>query len=149
MNHREQNPDEAWVAAIRELRFLGSVGGVSWRQMKDSIAEAEQLVLLRIEQEEALHSGRPFGKGEQLERSEAAMQRINLFARFIGARVVARMAQLAESLDEGPPCRFSDKAILESFGKLPRWDVDPADEEMASVIRRLFWLAGRGGNGNR
>ncbi|HUW32277.1 MAG TPA: hypothetical protein VM223_11745 [Planctomycetota bacterium] len=147
MNHPEQNPDEAWVAAMKELCFLGAIG-VPWSRMAASIAEAEQLPLLKIEQEEALHRGQPFVKLEQLRRAEAANQRVILYGRFIGARVVARMTKLARSVEEGPKCRFSDKAILESFGKLPRWDVDPADEEIASVIRRLSWLAGRGGNGS-
>ena len=148
MKCAKRDADEAWLTDIDELCYLGALG-VPWSRMADSVAEAEQLPLLRIEQEEAAHRGRPFKKQDELQRAEKAMERVNLFRRFIGARVVARMAELADSLDDGPPCRFSDASIKWVFSHLHRWQIDPDDEEMQAAVRRFLWLgehkkAGRG-----
>jgi len=147
MNHPEQNPGEAWVAAMNELCFLGAFG-VPWSQMADCIAEAEQLPLLRVEQEEALHRGRPFMKSEQLRRAEAANQRVILYDRFIGARVVAWMTKLARSLEE-PTSRFSDAAIEWVFSHLHGWDIAPDDVEMQAAMRRYIWLGEQKDSGTR
>jgi len=149
VNHPEQNPEDTWAAAIRELCFLGAFG-VPWSRMADSIAEAEQLPLLRIEQEEAAHRGQPFLKLDQLNLSEAANQRVILYGRIIGTRVIARMAQLAASLEDEPKSRFSDASIEWVFSHLHRWQIDPHDDEMQAAVRRFLWLgehknAGRGG----
>ena len=154
MNHNPalrqfEDPEESWAAAVLELRFLEGVGGIEWVRLEPYITAAEPVVFLRIEREEALRSGRPFSKEKELKSAEDALRVVNACGSMIGARILERMGRLAGSIDEEPKSRFSDEAILEVFGKLPRWDVDPADEEMAAVLHRFFWLAEHGGKASK
>ena len=77
----DENTEGIRASEIVELRFLEAIGGVEWGRMESDVAEAEQLALLKIEQEEAFHSGRPFGKQEGRESTVMV-----LAARFIYAR---------------------------------------------------------------
>jgi len=155
MNHNPalrqfEDPEESWAAAVLELRFLEGVGGIEWAQVKPYLTAAEPVVFLRIEREDALRSGRPFERQEELQRAEDALRVVNACGSMFGARSIDRMRRLAASMDEEPAkTRFSDEAILAVFGKLHRWDLDPHDEEMAAVVRRFLWLGRHGGKGNK
>ena len=146
----DENPEKNRVPDILEFRFLENRAGVDWSRIEPFMYAAEPAAMLKGERDRALRCGQKFGKQEELKRAEDALRVVNACRYLVGARVIERMRQLYDSLDEEPKSRFSDAAIEEVFGRLLHgWHLDPADEEMANAMRRFFWRAEHEGKGNR
>jgi|GEM_PF-5882774 len=148
-----ERPEVSWAAATMELHFLCSLAGIDRHRLQPYIAEAESVVPLRAECEEAFRSGRPFIRQVELQRAEDALRVVNGYRLMTGARVLDRVVSLIRTVEgphveEPPRTRFSDAAILEVFGRLlHRWDLDPDDPEMTAVMKRFLWLSVHGGKG--